>query len=216
MENLTLNQKFILVGIIIFFIGVVGYYIFAKGIKQDYSELEIDYYNGISSNALVQTSETNEGDLVIHIDGEVLEPGIVKVPIGSRIVDVIKAAGGLSDTANLSSVNLAYLVSDGQKIYIPNLDEEEKSQAYITSGNGTEVISNNESLSSFSSNSSTVNINTANQTLLETLPGIGPSTALKIVEYRKQHGKFSSIDEIRNVSGIGDAKFNTIKDKITI
>ena len=216
MENLTFNQKLILGGIIILFIAVVGYYILGRETKQDYSELEMNYLDELSSNEVSDESKATTDDLVVHIAGEVLEPGIVKVPSGSRITDVIEAAGGLSYDADLSSVNLAYPVLDGQKIYIPSLDDEGNVSSYITSENGSGIIADSDATSNSSSNLSVVNINTANQTLLETLPGIGPSTALKIIEYRKQQGKFSSIEEIKQVSGIGDAKFNNIKDKITI
>lgn len=110
----------------------------------------------------------------------------------------------------MSKINLAYELSDGQKIYVPSvLDEDEI--PYIQNDAGTNVV-----IPDISSNSSLVNINTATQSELESLPGIGASTASKIINYRKENGKFKQIEDIMNVNGIGESKFNNIKNYICI
>lgn len=182
----------------------------------------------------------NRGKIYIYITGEVNAPGVVILNEGSRIVDAINAAGGTTAKANVTKVNLVYVLEDGMKVNIPN-DNDLKNNPdfeYITlnsgdggredypggasstwssSSNGSASNSSNSSAGSGSEKKySIVNINTATQTELETLPGIGPSLALKIINYRKENGKFSSIEEIKNVSGIGESKFESLKRYITV
>ena len=127
-------------------------------------------------------------------------------------------AGGSLEDADLTKVNLAYTISDGQKIYIPKVGEFISSQGefseYISSEFGNNDLIENEN--GITSGGEKVNINTANQTELETLQGIGPSTAQKIIDYRKKNGKFESIEDVQNVKGIGDGKFEDIKDNICV
>lgn len=186
----------------------------------------------IEKNEDVNDSENEENNIetenkiFVYITGEVNEPGIVKLNENSRIIDAINSAGGTTNNANISKINLAYVLKDGMKVNIPSKEDLKNNSNfdYITmsSGDGKNdnTAENESSLSSKSdksnTNKSTVNINTATQTELETLPGIGPSTALKIINYRNENGKFSSIDEIKNVSGIGDSKFENIKKYITV
>ena len=117
--------------------------------------------------------------------------------------------GGLTLDADIRNVNLAYKVEDGQKIYIPNKNEAESGEKSIIEENSESIIQSN-------TLKGKVNINTASQTELETLQGIGPSTALKIITYRNENGKFKSIEELKNVPGIGEAKYKQIENNITI
>ena len=178
----------------------------------------------------------NQNKIYVYVTGEVNCPGVVLLNEGSRIVDAINAAGGTTTNANVSKVNLVYVLEDGMKLNIPN-DNDLKNNSnfeYITmnSGDGgnndyyasgsSEGSSSNTNSENYSSGNrgggkkySVVNINTATQTELETLPGIGPSLALKIITYRKEIGRFSSIDQIKEVSGIGESKFESLKDYIT-
>ncbi len=179
----------------------------------------------------------DESKIYVYITGEVNVPGVVILNENSRIVDAINSAGGTTAKADISKVNLVYVLEDGMKINIPDSDDLKNNPdfEYITmsSGDGASDVSGRSdgagsgssgtgggdktsSGGSFSSGYSVVNINTATQTELETLPGIGPSLALKIIKYRNENGKFSSIDEIKNVSGIGDAKFENMKSLITV
>ena len=150
-------------------------------------------------------------EIVVHITGEVVNEGIIRIKKDSRLVDVIEKAGGTTKEADLSKINLAYQVKDGQKIYIPNMnDKENEIQEYITGGAGNNIIIEEKE------NESKVNINTANQTELETLSGIGPSTALKIINYRNENGEFKKIEDIKDVPGIGESKFENIKENICV
>ena len=167
-----------------------------------------------------------ENKIFVYVTGEVNNPGVIMLSENSRIIDAINSAGGTTNNANISKINLAYVLKDGMKVNIPSKEDLKNNSNfdYITmsSGDGKNdnTSENESSLSSksdkSSTNKSTVNINIATQTELETLPGIGPSTALKIINYRNENGKFSSIDEIKNVSGIGDSKFENIKKYITV
>lgn len=161
---------------------------------------------------IIKNDEEGEDIMAVHVTGEVKKPGVVKVKEGSRIEDIIEAAGGLTENADTTNINLAYMVEDGMKIRIPNTNEEDIEENYISVDSGKGVIMSEESNSS----SSVVNINTANETELEQLPGIGPSISSKIIDYRNQNGKFKNIEDIKNVTGIGDTKFEKIKDFIKV
>lgn len=129
--------------------------------------------------------------ITVHVAGAVRTPGVYTLSDGSRVQDAIAAAGGASAEAEIHRLNLAALLSDGQKIYVPAQDNNERS------GPGL------------------VNINTAGLKELETLPNIGPARAQKIIEYRELHGPFSSLEEITKVDTIGPKIFESIKDLIT-
>ena len=183
--------------------------------------------------------DKEKNKIYVYVTGEVNVPGVVILEEKSRIVDAINAAGGTTNKANISKVNLVYILEDGMKVNIPN-DNDLKNNPdfeYITMSFGdgrsdnllnsyganasssnsyTSNTSNSKNVQDLESKYSIVNINTATQTELETLPGIGPSIALKIINYRKENGKFSTIEEIKNVSGIGESKFEEIKQYITV
>ena len=162
------------------------------------------------------TNEIEEEEIiVVHITGEVKKEGILYLAKGARIADAIKEAGGETDEADLSQVNLAYKLQDGQKIYIPN--KNEKVSMYITDNGGNNIIEeSNNTQNGEKGGSKKVNINTASQSELDSLPGIGPALAQNIIDYREENGGFKSIEELQNVKGIGDAKYDDIKDNVTI
>ena len=163
--------------------------------------------------------------IYIYITGEVNNPGIVVLPIGSRIVDAIDCAGGITQKADIMKVNLLYMLQDGMKENIPSSIELKNNPnfEYITMSSGDEKNDSNiknattvDKKSESAFKVSNVNINTATQTELETLPGIGPSLALKIINYRKENGKFKSIEELKSVNGIGENKYEEIKKYIYV
>lgn len=163
--------------------------------------------------------------IYIYITGEVNNPGIVVLPIGSRIVDAIDCAGGITQKADIMKVNLVYMLQDGMKVNIPSSIELKNNPnfEYITMSSGDEKNDSNiknattvDTKSESAFKVSNVNINTATQTELETLPGIGSSLALKIINYRKENGKFKSIEELKSVNGIGENKYEEIKKYIYV
>lgn len=200
MIKLTNKQKVIILFILLIMISVISYYIF---LKTDFNteELELTAENEINSSNLTETKEEKDDYIMIHITGEVQKEGIIKIEEGARIIDVIEAAGGLTEKAYTKEVNFAYIVEDGQKIYIPSIDDKKETEEmeYITEENGDNIVIDNFSENKKGENSVMVNINKATQTELEELQGIGPSTALKIIEYRNENGKFNSIEDIKNV-----------------
>ena len=161
------------------------------------------------------TEQTKETEIYVHVCGCVKKPGVYSLHFGARTQEAINAAGGFSEKANQTAWNLAEVLQDGMQIYVPTMEEAEKSQEWIHTGErsgqpGSAAVSE--------SNGSTgkININTADVTTLCTLPGIGESRASSIVAYREEHGGFSTIEDIMKVSGIKDAAFGKIKDKICV
>ena len=184
------------------------------------NEEEQDKSENIVESEQSKTNETAniEETIVVHITGEVKKEGVIYLKKGARIVDAIKEAGGETKEADLSQVNLAYELQDGQKIYIPN--KNEKISQYIIGKNGETMNDNsantgNES-TSYNKEEAKVNINTASQAELDSLPGIGPALAQRIIDFRVENGNFNSIEDIQNVKGIGDSKYEDIKDKIVV
>lgn len=215
LENLSIKQKriFIIVAIIVG-LGIM-YFIYNK-VGTPSSEIEEDILvqnNSAESNGV--STEEEIGQIIVHITGAVKQPGIVKLEEGSRMEDAIEKAGGLTEDADISNVNLAYVLEDGIKIKIPsNLDIEGEEEEIITDDIGENIAQDTDTTTSTSEKQ--ININKATETELETLPGIGAELASRIVEYRNQNGKFSSSEDIKNVSGIGDSKFEKLKDLICV
>lgn len=190
-------------------------------------ELEKNDEN-INSNMEIENQKESDKKIYVYITGEVITPGVLMLKENSRIIDAINSAGGTTNNANISKINLAYVLKDGMKINIPSLEELKNNSdfEYITMSSGDGKNDENTSSESIensanekklkSTKTSLVNINTASQTELETLPGIGPSIALKIINYRNENGKFSTVDDIKNVNGIGETKFENIKKYITV
>lgn len=230
MEMLNQKQKIIAILVIAIVIIVIAYY---------YINSTKEVYTGQYEENIIEETKEEENiigkkeAIKVHITGAVKLNGIVQIDKNSRINDAIEAAGGLTEDADLTNVNLAYMIEDGQKIYIPSIDdkEEESKTSMATSGNqnlNEQEKQKQETTFIFSGpgygitgeekerTTNKININKATLMELITLPGIGEATAVKIIEYRKTSSNFKTIEEIKNVPGIGDAKFNVIKEYITV
>ncbi len=203
------KQVLIFLAIFIFIISTILIYFFkVYNTNSDFIEseniLENDIYNSSSDNIVennIVSSTNNDDTIIVHVAGAIHNPGIVKLFANSRISDAIGLAGGFTEEADVSTVNLAYKLSDGEKIYIPYIDEKNNLKTPIISSNASSsVIEDTLNTSNKSKGTSLVNINSATQTELETIPGIGPSTALKIIDYRNRNGNFKDISDIKNVS----------------
>jgi competence protein ComEA len=132
----------------------------------------------------------------VHILGAVQTPGLYELSAGDRAVDAVAAAGGFLDTADQTQLNLARLLIDGEQIYVPVIGEVPTSSPGITAGR--------------------VNINTADAAALDTLPGVGPATAARIIDWRQKNGHFATIEDLMAVTGIGDKTFDALKDLVTV
>lgn len=214
------NKQKVVFTILIIILILVGIYVYNIRFNSSEDDIDTENVNNINlvENFLDANENKNEKDnlIIVHITGAVKKNGIVKLIQGARIYDAIEMAEGSLENADLSKINLAYALEDGQKIYIPFIGEaieNSEEQEYITSnfGNNSSIIQDNNK-----GESGKVNINTANQTELETLPGIGTATAEKIIDYRNKNGKFSTIEDIQNVKGIGQAKYENIKENICV
>ena len=216
MKYINKKQKIVLFIIIIITLGI-AYYTYTIKINDQFNieeqNLEVEENKIKESNKIEE--ETTK--IVVHVSGAVRNEGIVELKEKSRIADAIEMVGGITEDAYMKDVNLATILEDGMKIYIPTKEKVEKQGENINDSVSKDTnldIYNNGSNTSKKNNK--VNINTASKEELDTLPGIGESTANKIINYRKENGKFKTIEEIKEVSGIGDSKFEDIKDLIEV
>lgn len=191
------------VTIILFTIIVIGivYYIYSNYFNEPTQDFEatLENENKVDVESNNEKDNNKENNMVVHISGAVINEGIVELKEGSRITDAIEKAGGLKENACIKDINLAEILEDGIKINIPTIDEYNKSKENSEEINQNNISQTNNKSSNVQKNIK-VNINTATQSELETLPGIGASTALKIINYRKENGKFKSIEDIKKVS----------------
>ena len=224
LDSLSKKQKIIFFILLSIMISVIFYYIYSTIYSDNsfsivsntnYIENDLIENNTLNINSdfniLENINTDNNNKIIVYICGAVKESKVISLNENSRICDAIDAVGGLTKEADLTNINLAYILEDGEKIYIPKKGEEintnnnlNKESSSYTNYSSSELLNNK------------ININKATQTELETIPGIGPSTALKIINYRKENGKFSSLEDIKNISGIGDSKYKKIKDYICI
>ena len=152
--------------------------------------------------ASVVTQPPKEVTLMVHVLGAVQRPGVYSLPDGARVFEAVFLAGGFTSEADQPAINLAATLSDGTQIYVPAIGEPARS---LPSGSvGGDPAS------------SIVNLNTASARELEVLPGIGPTTAQAIIQYREENGPFESVEELLKVQGIGDAKLNAIRELISL
>ena len=215
------NKKLIVACAVTAVIGIGGYFIYNKFYGDEYVSFEDEMVisNTIENSSSINIIDSNLADskdsnnsknsneeevIVIHVIGHVMNEGIVKIKEGSRVIDAIEAAGGATEDSDLSLINLAYILSDGEKIYVPGVNDNEDMDVseFLNIGENRKELK--------------VNINTANEAEFEKIPGIGASIAGKIVAYRNENGKFKSKEEIKNVSGIGESKYKNIENYLYI
>lgn len=177
------------------------------------SEMKIEPISALSENeeAKPETEVTKE-TIKIDIKGEIENPGVYELLIGSRVIDVIEKSGGFTKNAYVECINLSKKLTDEDMIIIPSVEKN------YMSTNKTCTISNTESESTNKTDelNTFVNINTATKEVLMSLNGIGESKAIKIIEYRTENGNFKTKEEIKNVNGIGETIYEKIKDNITV
>ena len=156
------------------------------------------------------------GNVVVHVTGAVTRPGVVTLAPGSRVTDAINAVGGASADADTEQLNLARVLTDGEQIRVPRVGEVLPDPAPQASGAAAPKASAAPGKPGDGGASGTININTASASDLEKLPGIGPSLAQRIVEYRDSHGPFATVDALTDVPGIGKAKLEGLREQVTV
>ncbi|MBO8136740.1 MAG: helix-hairpin-helix domain-containing protein [Desulfotomaculum sp.] len=154
-----------------------------------------------------------EREVVVHVSGAVEKPGVYRLKQNSRVIDAVQMAGGEKD-ADLNKLNLAAPLVDGQKIYVPPLIKNKEGQAVYMQGDNSLLTGNGGHLQGDGGRK--ININAAGEAELSSLPGIGPALSKRIIEYRSSNGMFKSIEEIKKVPGIGDKKYESIKNLISV
>jgi competence protein ComEA len=158
-----------------------------------------------SGQAVTLRPVPTEKPIVVHITGAVPRPGVYALAQGSRVQDAISAAGGFLAEAEKTGINLARMLEDGEQLEIPYLE-----------GSSPVILEAPPAMTEAPSSADLININFASQAELESLPGIGPTTAQKIILYREQNGSFLTTEDIINVPGIGPGTYERIKDLITV
>lgn len=164
----------------------------------------------LTDDETLQSEEPVSAKVVVDVKGAVKFPGVYELTSEDRIIDAIQLAGGYLEEADSRFINHAQKLQDEMVIYIPKKGEQLEENEQQPVGHAfTQSITPNKK-------ETLVNINTADESQLTTLPGIGPAKAKAIIQYREEHGKFKHIEELKNVSGIGDKTFEKLKDLITI
>jgi len=159
----------------------------------------------------VSTSPAVESRVVVYVCGAVRTPGVYELPASARVGDAIERAGGAAAKAELAAVNLAAMLTDGQQIVVPERGAAGAVPAVVAAAGAAGGAAG-----AAGAPAAIVNLNTATLEQLDTLSGVGPSTAQKIVDYRTANGGFKTIDELKNVPGIGDVRFAALKDFISV
>ncbi len=209
---MKINKKIIAaISIITLVISAILYNILYTNNKKNeiFNEFDFEEENNIES--VDEREETKT--IFIDIGGEVINPGIYEIKENARVNDAIIAAGGTTNKADLTEINLAYVLSDALKITIPKKEEGQKENSKKNTSISSSLMTSKADVSQVSG---LININTATKNQLKNLEGIGDSTAQKIIDYRTQNGQFNKTEDIKNVSGIGESKYQKIKDKISI
>lgn len=230
-----IDKDYVIIGVIV--IAVIIFMIINLGKIKEFENKDNDKMTNVESSINTDNDKSEEnkeqkddnskeqivngGGIFVHIDGYINNPGVYEIKENDRIKTLIDKAGGFKEGYSIKNINLAAKLSDGDKIYIPSVLEEKNSENNNnintnSSGKGQNVKTDRNNVSVIKNNNSKININTANMSELKQITGIGESTANKIIDYRENVGKFKNIEDIKEVKGIGDAKYESLKNKITI
>lgn len=219
MKAWVTQYKFYVAAGALLVLGMVYYfYIYQPGTTKEKSIAAIETSSpSMSQNKADQAKSQNEPenkvkkevDVIVDVKGEIKQPGVYHSNQNERVIDVIGRAGGLTDKADQTQVNLSAHVQDEMVIYIP------------AKGESTPVSPGNSSISKATTNGAgaqngKININKADENELQNLPGIGPSKAASIIQYRQENGLFQNIEDVKKISGIGDKTFEKLKDSISV
>lgn len=208
--------KYFLTGLLVLLCGGIGVFQMRNSYAEEPSYMEEDALEIEETKALTEPEDDRQitqeisaallptpSENMVHVCGAVQNPGVYPMPEGSRVYEAVEAAGGFLEDADENYRNQAEKLQDGMKLYIPTKDEVQ---------NGVVITGEQEE----TNGSGLVNINTASEEVLCTLPGIGTSKAKSIIAYREEHGKYGRTEDLMNVPGIKDGLFQKVKDSITV
>ena len=200
LEFLKEKKKEILIGVAIIGIIIFSLISNSRSFTKERDEQDMIFEEEYQAYEEELNLKTN---IYIHLDGAVKKRGLIELKEGDRLETAITKADGLLENADLRYVNLAMILSDGEKIYIPTTEE------LVDYNSGVSYIPELQVQRK-------ININTASLEELQNIPGVGPSTANNIINHRTKNGKFKKIEDIKNVSGIGESKFESMLEYISI
>ncbi|MBN2404498.1 MAG: helix-hairpin-helix domain-containing protein [Coriobacteriia bacterium] len=178
-----------------------------QGTRAPAIEFASDDAESESAPHSVATTAAASVGVVVHVAGAVRTPGVYELATGARVDDAIRAAGGTLGSSSTDALNLARILQDGEQVYVPTQDEVEEGKTAAPGLTGSDASV---------SGSGLVNLNTATEAELDALPGVGPSTAQKIVADRDANGPFGTVDDLQRVSGIGVKKLESLRDLVTV
>jgi competence protein ComEA len=226
-ESFDLSPRRLLVGAVaLACIGVVGWRLLAPPPPPAEMRLPFAQPSQAGDGGAASSSDAGAGDgagggasttatapteVVVHVAGAVVSPGVRRLPPGSRVTDALDAAGGALPGADLPRINLAAPLVDGQQVYVPKPGEE----LPVAAGAGLPGGAGNAGTGG-SVPGAPVDLNTGTAEQLDTLPGVGPATAAAIIAHREQHGPFTSVDQLLDVRGIGEAKLEQLRDLVSV
>ena len=188
------RQQLLLFGLAIVAVALVG----ARYLKQEGGNAQAH------APAPIKVARSGGGEAFVHVTGAVRRPGVYRLPSWARLDLAVKRAGGPAKGADLEGVNLAAKIADGQQVVVP--------RRVAASGPGGVGMAGASALGG--APAAPISLNTATADQLDELDGVGPATAQKILEWRQEHGGFSSVDDLKQISGIGPKKFEALKDKV--
>jgi competence protein ComEA len=206
MDWIKANKQIVLGGAAILLAAV--YFLFNPGAEEgNVLEQEEDWMTAESAANENTEEETEAIIVIVDVKGAVNMPGVYEAEADDRVIDMINKAGGLKESADEAKINFAIRVEDEMVIYVPEIGEEtevEQENGMTTAMGGTDQKDGK------------VNINTADDTELQTLTGIGPAKAAAIIDYREKNGPFKEIDDLKLISGIGEKSFEKLKEQIKV
>lgn len=170
---------------------------------------------GASEGPSVSVAPARDGNATVHVVGAVRRPGVYRLRLGQRVEDAIQRAGGAADAGDLQAINLAAKIADGQQVVVPRRAATGGSGGAAGSG-GSDGAGAEGGAAAGAAPSGPINLNSATLEQLDTLDGVGPATAQKILEYRTQHGGFSSVEDLAQIPGIGPKKLEALKAQVTV
>lgn len=205
----TERLRTISIGVVIVVFVLVGTAVGLRSCASEPDPASAPLFTSPPTSDAAASPQTTVESIVVHAAGAVRAPGLYRLAKGARVADVLEAAGGVADGADLNRVNLAALVADSERVFIPFIGAPVPGQ--LTGGTGVQP-----GVGGLIDKGGPVNLNTATEDELDGLPGVGPTTAAAIVSHREKVGLFASVDDLLDVRGIGTAKLEGLRDLVTV